>query len=48
MGGTFLKGAAYAGLALLLTLSACQGVTGYDDRRAAAAIGMGSDVGARP
>ncbi len=48
MGGKFLKAAAYAGLALLLTLSACQGVVGYDDRRAAAVIGLEPAEGAQP
>ena len=46
MGGKFLKGAAYAGLAFMIALTSCQGVVDYDDRRAAHAIGFDPVAGA--
>lgn len=40
MGGRFLRGVAYAALALTVTLVSCQGVVDYDDRRAGEAAGL--------
>jgi hypothetical protein len=48
MGGKFLRGAAYAALAALITLTSCQGVVGYDDERAAATLGLPQGVETSP